>query len=166
MIFYSTLKVPLLKRVFLIAKLNNTVCGISLSANKREFVKLLRKQFKDEIVYTEGKFERETRQLTEYFKGARKKFNLKITLHGSNFQRRVWEQISKIQYGRTLSYSDIAKRINNKNAIRAVGNACGKNPIPIIIPCHRVIAKDDSIGGFRGGIGLKMKMLDLEKGAL
>lgn len=164
MIYYSTLRIPLLKRIFLIAKVNNKICGISLSSNKRKFVKYLKGQFKDEIVYTNEKFEKESQQLMEYFKGVRKKFNLRITLYGTDFQRRVWKQIAKIKYGRTLSYSDIAQRINNEIAVRAVGNACGKNPIPIIIPCHRVIAKDGSIGGFGGGISLKKKMLNLEKG--
>lgn len=164
MIYYTSFRIPSLKKVFLISKVNDKICGISLSADKRQFVKFLKRQFKDEIVYTKRKFKKESQQLREYFNGTRKRFGLRFTLSGTDFQKMVWRQIAKIGYGKTLSYSDIAKRINNRNAVRAVGSACGKNPIPIIIPCHRVISKDDSIGGFGGGISLKKKLLNLEKG--
>jgi O-6-methylguanine DNA methyltransferase len=164
MIYYTSFKIHSLKKVFLIAKINDKICGISFSADKRQFVKFLKRQFNGEIVYSSEEFVKESRQLIEYFKGTRKTFSLRFTLSGTDFQRMVCRQIAKIGYGETLSYSDIAKRINNRNAVRAVGNACGKNPIPIIIPCRRVIAKNDSIGGFGGGISLKRKLLNLEKG--
>jgi len=85
-----------------------------------------------------------------------------IFLSGTDFQKRVWEEVRKIPYGRLMSYSDIALKIGNPGAERAVGGAVGANPIPIIIPCHRVIRKDGGLGGFGAGIELKKKLLRLE----
>ena len=102
-------------------------------------------------------------QLAEYFSGKRKNFDIKISPKGTTFQRLVWNELLKIPYGKTKSYSEIAENIGNKNAQRAVGNACNKNPIMIIIPCHRVIAKDGNIGGFACGNAVKQTLLALEK---
>ncbi len=101
-------------------------------------------------------------QITEYFAGKRKAFDLKLQFSGTDFQQQVWRQLTKIPYGKTVSYRDIAKRINNPNAVRAVGSANGKNPFCIIVPCHRVIAADGSIGGYAGGVEMKRKLLELE----
>lgn len=102
------------------------------------------------------------KQLDEYFLGKRKQFDLRLTFQGTEFQRKVWVQLSKIPFGETVSYRDIAKRIQNPRAVRAVGSANGKNPFSIIVPCHRVIAADGSIGGYGGGIAVKQKLLALE----
>lgn len=102
-------------------------------------------------------------QLEEYFSGKRQKFDIKISPKGTDFQKRVWAELLKIPYGETKSYSDIAENIGNKNAKRAVGNACNKNHIMIIIPCHRVIAKGGSLGGFACGNAVKQNLLILEK---
>ncbi|MFH1942641.1 MAG: methylated-DNA--[protein]-cysteine S-methyltransferase, partial [bacterium] len=102
-------------------------------------------------------------QLLEYFNGTRKVFSLPIDLRGTDFQKSVWEAVRKVPYGQTRSYGDIAKAIGNPRASRAVGAANGANPIPIIIPCHRIIGSDGSITGFGGGIPLKQKLLNLEK---
>ena len=101
-------------------------------------------------------------QLDEYFSGKREFFNLKINPEGTIFQKRVWEELQKIPYGETKSYSQIARLIRNKNAQRAVGSACNKNPIMIIIPCHRVISKNGKLGGFAYEIAAKQYMLNLE----
>ncbi len=101
-------------------------------------------------------------QLEEYFKGKRKTFNIKINPIGSEFQKKVWEELQKIPFGKTRSYSDIAQSIGNKNAQRAVGTACNKNPIMIIIPCHRVISKNGTIGGFAYGNNIKQNLLEIE----
>ena len=103
-------------------------------------------------------------QLTEYFKGKRKQFDVPLDLGGTAFQRQVWRELAHIPFGQTLSYSDIAKRIKNPKAVRAVGSANGKNPVCIIIPCHRVIASDGTIGGYAGGIKIKQQLLELELG--
>ena len=101
-------------------------------------------------------------QLDEYFLGERKSFDIKINPKGTQFQKRVWNELQKISYGKTKSYSEIAHIIGNKNAQRTVGSACNKNPIMIIIPCHRVISKNGKLGGFAYGNTVKLKLLELE----
>lgn len=102
-------------------------------------------------------------QLNEYFLGKRQKFDIKINPTGSEFQKKVWSELLKIPYGKTKSYQKIAKAIGNPNAQRAVGSACNKNPIMIIIPCHRVISKNGKIGGFAYGNTIKQQLLEIEK---
>lgn len=102
-------------------------------------------------------------QLEEYFNGERKIFDLPIKLIGTEFQKKVWRALCDVPYGETRSYSDIAKAVGNKKAARAVGMANNKNPISIIIPCHRVIGADGKMVGYGGGIDKKVFLLDLEK---
>ena len=104
------------------------------------------------------------RQLDEYFKGRRKKFNVPLLPEGTDFQKAVWRQLQKILFGRTASYGDVARAIGSPKAFRAVGNANNKNPIPLIIPCHRVIGSDGKLVGFGGGIWRKEWLLDHEAG--
>jgi methylated-DNA-[protein]-cysteine S-methyltransferase len=106
---------------------------------------------------------RTEKQLKEYFQGERKIFDIPLDVSGTDFQKKVWNQLSKIPYGRTVSYKDISKRLNNEKATRAVGSANGKNPISIIVPCHRVIAADGGLGGYSGGLAMKVTLLELEK---
>ena len=102
-------------------------------------------------------------QLFRYFKGEQKKFSCKINfLCGTDLQKQVWTQLLKIYYGNTISYSQLALKTPYQKATRAVATAVGKNPIGIIVPCHRVIAKDGSIGGYAWGITMKAKLLDIE----
>jgi methylated-DNA-[protein]-cysteine S-methyltransferase len=103
------------------------------------------------------------RQLTEYFKGKRKKFSVPILLEGTAFQIGVWRQLQKIPFGQTASYGDVARAVGSPRAFRAVGNANNKNPIPLIIPCHRVIGSDGKLVGFGGGIWRKEWLLEHEK---
>ena len=86
-----------------------------------------------------------------------------IDLHGTPFQQIVWKALQEIPYGQTVSYSDIAERIEKPNAVRAVGTAIGANPVLIIVPCHRVIAKSGKLGGFRAGLEMKEQLLELER---
>jgi len=102
-------------------------------------------------------------QLDEYFAGRRKTFDLPLMLRGTPFQKRVWEELAKIPYGKTLSYSDIADAIGNPGAVRAVGGANHSNPVSIIIPCHRVIGKDGSLTGYGGGLWKKQWLLEHER---
>ncbi|HTB29152.1 MAG TPA: methylated-DNA--[protein]-cysteine S-methyltransferase [Steroidobacteraceae bacterium] len=99
------------------------------------------------------------RQLEEYFAGTRRDFDLPMRLAGTEFQRRVWQHLTDIRYGETLSYGELAKRIGNPNASRAVGLANGRNPIPILVPCHRVIGADGSLTGYGGGLDRKRWLL-------
>lgn len=102
-------------------------------------------------------------QLNEYFKGERKKFSLKLDPHGTEFQKKVWMALRSIPFGETRSYVELATQIGNPKASRAVGAANGKNPISVIVPCHRVIGSNGSLTGFAGGLKNKMTLLDLEK---
>lgn len=101
-------------------------------------------------------------ELCQYFNGKRHSFTVPLSPEGTTFQRSVWDVLLTIPYGKTLCYSEIAQRIGKPSAARAVGNAVGKNPICIILPCHRVIAKDNGIGGFSGGLDIKRLLLNLE----
>jgi methylated-DNA-[protein]-cysteine S-methyltransferase len=103
------------------------------------------------------------RQLREYFAGKRTGFDLPLAPKGTEFQRAVWRQLQEIPYGATISYGELARRVGNPKAARAVGSANGANPLPIVIPCHRVIAGDGSIGGFGGGLPTKEILLALEQ---
>jgi len=102
-------------------------------------------------------------QLEAYFKGELTQFDLELNAQGTQFQKMVWQELVKIPYGEIISYSELAKRIGNPNASRAVGMANGKNPISIIIPCHRVIGKNGSLTGFGGGLEVKKNLLEFEK---
>ena len=104
-------------------------------------------------------------QLSAYFDGSLRRFSLDLDLkrQGTPFQQKVWEELQKIPYGQTISYGELAGRIGNPNAFRAVGMANGKNPISIIVPCHRVIGKDGSLTGFGGGVDVKKQLLCLEQ---
>ncbi len=102
-------------------------------------------------------------QLEEYFNGKRKIFELPVKLIGSEFQKKVWKELEKIPYGQTKTYKDIAIKIGNQNASRAIGNANNKNPIAIVIPCHRVIGCNNKLIGYAGGIDKKIQLLELEK---
>ena len=101
-------------------------------------------------------------QLREYFAGRRTGFELPLAPEGTPFQRAVWRQLQDIPYGGTISYGELARRVGNPKASRAVGAANGANPIPIVIPCHRVIAADGKLGGFGGGLPVKKALLELE----
>lgn len=104
------------------------------------------------------------KQIDEYFKGKRKEFLLNLEPLGTDFQKRVWQQLRKISFAKTVSYGDIANAIDNPNASRAVGNANRINPICIIIPCHRVIGSDGSLTGYGGGLWRKEWLLKHESG--
>mgnify|MGYP000480383393 FL=1 len=101
-------------------------------------------------------------QLQEYFDGKRKDFDIKLNPEGTDFQKKVWNQLLEIPYGKTLSYLELSKQLDDVKAIRAVANANGKNPIWIIIPCHRVIGSDGSLTGYAGGLNRKQWLLEHE----
>ena len=102
------------------------------------------------------------RQLREYFAGTRRKFAVSLDLDGTEFQQQAWAAMCGIRYGHTLSYAQQAKAIGRPKAVRAVGSANGANPVPIIVPCHRVIASDGSLGGYALGLAMKRYLLALE----
>ncbi|MCX6537295.1 MAG: methylated-DNA--[protein]-cysteine S-methyltransferase [Actinobacteria bacterium] len=102
------------------------------------------------------------RQLREYFAGKRKKFSIKLDISGTEFQESVWFALNKIAYGETISYAQQARLVRKPKAFRAVGSANGKNPVAIVLPCHRVIASNGTLGGYAGGLAIKRKLLALE----
>ena len=104
-------------------------------------------------------------QLEQYFAGERTEFDLDVELEGTPFERRVWDEVRTIPYGETASYAEIAERIGRPGACRAVGRANGRNPVAVIVPCHRVIGSDGSLTGYAGGIEMKRALLDLERAA-
>ena len=108
-------------------------------------------------------FKEAVRQLELYFDGKLRHFSLALILKGTVFQMKAWNVLMKIPYGQTMSYKDVAEKIGSPKAARAVGGAAGKNPIPIIIPCHRVIGSDGKLGGFGGGPDVKAALLELER---
>jgi len=102
------------------------------------------------------------RQLDEYFAGRRRDFTVELDLRGTEFQLRCWNSLLKIPYGETCSYADLARTVGSPRGFRAVGMANHDNPIPIIVPCHRVITSDHRLGGYGGGLDVKEKLLELE----
>ncbi len=101
-------------------------------------------------------------QLEEYFAGERTEFDLPLEVAGTHFQRDVWFALSEIPYGKTVSYGELAEMVGRPKAFRAVGQANGSNPIPIVLPCHRVVASGGRIGGYGGGLPMKRRLLALE----
>lgn len=102
-------------------------------------------------------------QLAEYFAGARQNFDIPLAATGTDFQQKVWRALTTIPHGETWCYQDLANAIDNPKAVRAVGLANGKNPISIIVPCHRVIGKSGKLTGYAGGVDMKKKLLELER---
>jgi len=101
-------------------------------------------------------------QLEEYFSGTRTRFDLPLELDGTPFQKEVWLALAEIPYGETVSYAELASMVGRPNAFRAVGQANGANPIPIVLPCHRVVASGGRIGGYGGGLDMKRRLLAIE----
>lgn len=122
----------------------------------------MRREPEADWIYAEKPFTDVMQQLGDYFAGKRRSFDLKLSPGGTEFQRSVLDELQRIPYGLTASYGEIAERIGRPKASRAVGAANGRNPIPIIIPCHRVIGSDGSMTGFGGGIPMKKALLALE----
>jgi methylated-DNA-[protein]-cysteine S-methyltransferase len=103
-------------------------------------------------------------ELQEFLSGRRTSFSVPLQFAGTKFQQKVWSQLAKIPFGETISYSELARRVGSPRAMRAAGSANGKNPFSIVIPCHRVISKDGTLGGYAGRLDRKQRLLDLERG--
>jgi methylated-DNA-[protein]-cysteine S-methyltransferase len=102
------------------------------------------------------------RQLVDYFAGRRREFDVPLAPAGTDFQRAAWKALAKVPYGNTLSYAELARRMERPSAVRAVGAANGANPIPIILPCHRIVGADGTLTGYGGGLEVKRRLLSLE----
>ena len=110
----------------------------------------------------DGAFGEATRQLAEYFAGTRTAFDLALELRGSERERRVWAELLAIPYGRTVSYGELARAVGRPDEVREVAAAVGRTPVPIVVPCHRVVAADGALTGYGGGLERKRALLDLE----
>jgi len=146
------------------SELRTPIGTLGLLADKEKLLKLSFKGPKDiteEAKEDKSRFKSIFKQLEEYFAGDRREFSIDYLIDTSLFTTRVYKEMAKIPYGTTLSYSELAKKSGRKLAYRAVGTACGKNPLPLIIPCHRVTAVN-GLGGFGGGLDTKRFLLNLE----
>ena len=129
----------------------------------QRFFSALKKDENIDLKKDEKKFSSLKKTLKPYFAGKKVKFKESLDLTGGTaFQKRVWKAMLKIPYGQTKSYGWLARQVGEKNKARAVGAACGANPIPIVIPCHRVIREDRTLGGYGGGLSIKRKLLKIE----
>src|SRR6266849_932527 len=149
-LYYATFESPV--GPLLLAGDSNALRRVSFESSKRS--PLPQADWKQ----NQSAFAEVIRQLQAYFRGELKEFDLPLAMEGTEFQLRVWNALRRIPYGETVSYSQLAERIGNPKAVRAVGLANGSNPIPIIVPCHRVIGSDGSLTGFGGGLSTKKKL--------
>jgi len=153
-VYYTTFESPV--GPLLLAGESNALRLVSFETSKHAALP------RPELQQNAEAFAEVIRQLQAYFGGDLKEFDLPLALEGTEFQLRVWKALRKIPYGETISYAQLAERIGNPKAVRAVGLANGSNPIPIIVPCHRVIGSDGSLTGFGGGLSAKKRLLELE----
>jgi O-6-methylguanine DNA methyltransferase len=161
-IYYSSFDSPFLKKVF-VGSTERGVCMVDFLKSEKVFLKRLREHFPGKIIKDDRKNKEVLSQLIQYFKGKLKRFDCKLDLKGTPFEKKVWSALAKIPYGQTRSYKEIARAIGHPKAHRAVGNANGENSIPLILPCHRVIASNGGLGGFGHGVKVKKRLLDFEK---
>jgi len=161
-IYYASFYSPFLKRVF-VASTSKGLCMVDFLTSEKVFLEGLKSLFPGDIVKDERKNRKVLLLLENYLKGRLKRFDCPLDLRGTLFQKKVWSALARIPYGKTKSYQEIAKSIGHPKAFRAVGNANGSNPIPIILPCHRVIETNGGLGGFGYGIRVKQLLLDFER---
>nr|MBO2498022.1 [Fe-S]-binding protein [Bacillota bacterium] len=142
------------------------ICYIDFGAGERTQVELkvwARRRFRSvRLERLDRELEHVKKQLAEYFDGKRRRFDLPVDLYGTPFQLRVWRELKKIPYGEVRSYKELARAIGSPKAVRAVGGANNKNPVPILVPCHRVIGSNGSLVGYGGGLSIKEYLLKLE----
>jgi len=161
-VYYSSFDSPWLKKVF-VASTEKGVCMVNFLTPEESFLKELKGRFPGETIRDDRKNRKVLFQLKKYLEGKLRRFDCRLDMRGTPFQKKVWSALAKIPYGRTRSYMDIARAIGHPKAFRAVGNANGKNPIPLIIPCHRVIESNGGLGGFGHGLKVKKQLIDFER---
>lgn len=161
MVSYSSLPTPL-GEVFL-GFSPAGLCQVGLAGSEDEFLGWLLRAFKEPVIREESNRAGEAaRQISAYLQGRLREFSLTLDIIGTPFQKRVWAALREIPYGKTRSYGEIARLIRSPGASRAVGSACGRNPLPLVVPCHRVLAASGAPGGFSCGLPVKKFLLALE----
>jgi O-6-methylguanine DNA methyltransferase len=161
-IYYASFNSPFLGKVF-VASTERGVCMVDFLKTEKTFLKELRGSFPGRVIKNDRKNRNVLSQLKKYLNGELRRFDCKLDLNGTRFQKKVWSALEEIPYGQTWSYKEIAQVIGHPRAFRAVGNANGQNPIPLIVPCHRVVESNGGLGGFGHGVKVKKKLLDFEK---
>jgi methylated-DNA-[protein]-cysteine S-methyltransferase len=154
-VFYTEIESPI--GPLLLTMEQEHLTNVCMNQQKRSV------EVRPEWIPNERSFLAIAKQLGEYFRGKRQVFDIPLRLAGTDFQRSVWDELRSIPYGATTTYGEIANRIGNPKAVRAVGLANGQNPIPIIIPCHRIIGSNGKLTGFGGGLEKKAFLLQLEQ---
>ncbi len=161
-IFYASFHTDIPGKDVFVAATREGICRITFG-NEKSFLKEVKSIYKGSLILRDEKqLEPALSGLRNYFRGIPTEFTFKLDLAGTDFQKEVWKALLNIPYGKTVSYKDIAVMIGKPHAVRAVGGACGRNPVPVIIPCHRVIGADGNIGGYSGGLRIKKALLKLE----
>lgn len=152
---------------FHLAATDKGLCCITLPNETLETLQawVIKHASRARVVRDKDKLRPYVLQVKEYLQGSRTEYSLPLDLRGTPFQVKVWHALLDVEYGKTLSYSEIGKKIGHPTAVRAVGAANGANPVPIVVPCHRVIGKSGQLTGYRGSVGMKARLLRLE-GAL
>lgn len=148
----------------LVAATHNGVCTLYIGDNEATLETALTHTFADSmLIRDDAAMQHWVDILLQYLNGKRQHLDIPVDVQGTDFQQRVWDTLRTIPYGETRSYSEIANQIQHPKAVRAVANACGSNPVPLIIPCHRVVRSDGSLGGYGSGIERKQALLEMEK---
>ncbi len=147
----------------MVAYYNSPVGCLEIQASEKGITSLYFLEEKKNNSKPKGILKECITQLKEYFNGKRTAFSIELDLQGTEFQLKVWNELLNIPFGKTISYQELSKRLGNKEAIRAVGSANGKNPVSIIVPCHRVIGANGKLVGYGGGLPRKKWLLDFER---
>ncbi len=155
--------VPCSMDYLLVAIAEKGICSVKLGDTKEELESILYKQFHQAQLIFDSKIHQNwIKAILNFIDGKQPHLDLPLDVKGTAFQKQVWQALQKIPYGKTSTYKDIANQINKASSVRAVGNACGANPTALIVPCHRVVRNDGSLGGYRWGIDRKRKLLKQE----
>jgi AraC family transcriptional regulator of adaptative response/methylated-DNA-[protein]-cysteine methyltransferase len=148
----------------LVAITERGICSVTMGDSDRVLEKTLRTEFSEaNIERTDGRLRETVSKVLKHLNGKEPHFDLAVDIRATAFQRQVWEKLRAIPYGQTVSYSDVAKALGKPGAVRAVGHACATNPVALVIPCHRVVREDKSLGGYRWGLERKQRLLEQEK---
>ena len=150
---------------YIVAATEQGLCYIDVNDDVEELERWCSKHIEQaELIKSDAELQSYIEQLLQYWNGERSSFDCPLDLRGTTFQQRVWDALKAIPYGKTVSYLDIAVSVGNRAAVRAVGGAIGKNPVMIVVPCHRVIGSNGKLTGFSaGGLGMKEKLLSHEQ---
>lgn len=159
-VHYASMKSPI--GIIWAATTGKGLLRVDFQQPELKFIESIQRRMDAVLVKKPGKFHELMKLMRAYFEGERVNFKLPLDLKGTEFQKAIWNLIHRIPYGRLMSYGGLATAVGRPRAVRAAGNAVGANPLAIIIPCHRVIKSDGSLGGFGGGLNIKRYLLNIE----